>query len=115
MSESPQQTQQPTSGRSQRTSQSTDRDRDRDFDSDLGLSPGPSHASAVGGAVSGSLTTPFESGLDDQVGEGMEKERGMSSEEEDEAVHFCLLAEFDIDTGATLADQYPHPTGTDEQ
>jgi len=32
-----------------------------------------------------------------------------------EAVHFCLLAEFDIDAGATLTDQYPHPTGTDEQ
>lgn len=32
-----------------------------------------------------------------------------------EAVHFCLLAEFDIDAGATLSDQYPHPTGTDEQ
>ncbi|WVQ96709.1 hypothetical protein IAU59_003816 [Kwoniella sp. CBS 9459] len=34
--------------------------------------------------------------------------------EEDEAVHFCLLAEFDIDAGATLAYQYPYPTGTDE-
>jgi hypothetical protein len=34
---------------------------------------------------------------------------------EGEAVHFCLLAEFDIDAGATLTDQYPHPTGTDEQ
>lgn len=33
----------------------------------------------------------------------------------DEAVHFCLLAEFDIDAGATLAHQYPYPTGTDEQ
>ena len=34
---------------------------------------------------------------------------------EGESVHFCLLAEFDIDAGATLTDQYPHPTGTDEQ
>lgn len=33
----------------------------------------------------------------------------------DDAVHFCLLAEFDIDAGATLAHQYPYPTGTDEQ
>lgn len=33
----------------------------------------------------------------------------------EEAVHFCLLAEFDIDAGATLAHQYPYPTGTDEQ
>ncbi|WVQ78521.1 hypothetical protein IAT38_000607 [Cryptococcus sp. DSM 104549] len=34
--------------------------------------------------------------------------------EQEEAVHFCLLAEFDIDAGATLAHQYPYPTGTDE-
>lgn len=33
----------------------------------------------------------------------------------DEAVHFCLLAEFDIDAGATLTHQYPYPTGTDDQ
>ena len=33
----------------------------------------------------------------------------------EDAVHFCLLAEFDIDAGATLAHQYPYPTGTDEQ
>jgi hypothetical protein len=33
----------------------------------------------------------------------------------EEAVHFVLLAEFDIDAGATLAHQYPYPTGTDEQ
>ncbi|KAK4689547.1 hypothetical protein P7C73_g555, partial [Tremellales sp. Uapishka_1] len=35
--------------------------------------------------------------------------------EVEDAVHFCLLAEFDIDAGATLAHQYPYPTGTDEQ
>ncbi len=35
--------------------------------------------------------------------------------EQEDAVHFCLLAEFDIDAGATLAYQYPYPTGTDEQ
>ena len=40
---------------------------------------------------------------------------GGAIDEEDEAVHFCLLAEFDIDAGATLAHQYPYPTGTDEQ
>ena len=34
---------------------------------------------------------------------------------QEDAVHFCLLAEFDIDAGATLAYQYPYPTGTDEQ
>jgi hypothetical protein len=32
-----------------------------------------------------------------------------------DAIHFVLLAEFDIDAGATLAHQYPYPTGTDEQ
>ncbi|WVF69207.1 hypothetical protein IAT40_003983 [Kwoniella sp. CBS 6097] len=40
---------------------------------------------------------------------------GMGVDQEaEEAVHFCLLAEFDIDAGATLAYQYPYPTGTDE-
>lgn len=37
------------------------------------------------------------------------------SDDKEDAVHFCLLAEFDIDAGATLAHQYPYPTGTDEQ
>jgi uncharacterized 2Fe-2S/4Fe-4S cluster protein (DUF4445 family) len=37
------------------------------------------------------------------------------AEDKEDAVHFCLLAEFDIDAGATLAHQYPYPTGTDEQ
>jgi hypothetical protein len=46
----------------------------------------------------------------------MEADMGMNmAEDGGEAVHFCLLAEFDIDAGATLSDQYPHPTGTDEQ
>lgn len=35
--------------------------------------------------------------------------------DEEEPVKFVLLAEFDIDAGATLAQQYPFPTGTDEQ
>lgn len=43
--------------------------------------------------------------------EGVYKTRG----NEDSGVHFCLLAEFDLDAGATLAHQYPYPTGTDEQ
>ncbi|ODN98332.1 hypothetical protein L198_03576 [Cryptococcus wingfieldii CBS 7118] len=38
----------------------------------------------------------------------------IAAEPEEEAVHFCLLAEFDIDAGATLAYQYPYPMGTDE-
>lgn len=33
----------------------------------------------------------------------------------EEPIKFVLLAEFDIDQGATLAYQYPYPTGTDEQ
>lgn len=40
---------------------------------------------------------------------------GAADEPNEDAVHFCLLAEFDIDAGATLAHQYPYPTGTDEQ
>ena len=40
---------------------------------------------------------------------------GMDIEAAEDPVHFCLLAEFDIDAGATLAHQYPYPTGTDEQ
>lgn len=43
--------------------------------------------------------------------------RGEEDDLEDvgDAVHFVLLAEFDIDQGSTLAYQYPYPTGTDEQ
>lgn len=59
----------------------------RDFDSELGPDFGDEG---------------YDHGLDDGV-EGAE------------AVHFILLAEFDIDAGATLAHQYPYPTGTDEQ
>lgn len=33
---------------------------------------------------------------------------------QEEAAKFVLLAEFDIDQGATLTHQYPFPTGTDE-
>jgi hypothetical protein len=100
--ESPQHPLPPVSGRSQRTFTSTG--LDRDFDSDLGLSPGPSNTAG--------LAAPFDSGLDGGSG-GIDD--GVEDGEQDEAVHFCLLAEFDIDAGATLADQYPHPTGTDEQ
>jgi hypothetical protein len=39
----------------------------------------------------------------------------MGLEGDGEAVHFVLLAEFDIDLGSTMAHQYPYPTGTDEQ
>lgn len=28
---------------------------------------------------------------------------------------FCLLAEFDIDSGSSVRHQWPHKTGTDEQ
>lgn len=103
MSESPQQPHLTPSGRSQRTFTS-------DFDSELGLSPGPSSGTKVG------LAAPFVTGRNDQRSRGGDAGDEDDGEEgEDEAVHFCLLAEFDIDAGATLADQYPHPTGTDEQ
>ncbi|RSH89393.1 hypothetical protein EHS25_002505 [Saitozyma podzolica] len=45
--------------------------------------------------------------------DGTEDEDGGGSHGED-SVHFVLLAEFDIDAGATLSHQYPYPTGTDE-
>jgi hypothetical protein len=35
--------------------------------------------------------------------------------DDDQPVKFILLAEFDIDQGATLSMQYPFPTGTNEQ
>ncbi|WVW84697.1 hypothetical protein I302_106731 [Kwoniella bestiolae CBS 10118] len=72
------------SARSNFTTQSTE----RDFESDLTHDLGPDSAFDLDGT-------------------------GMIGDEE-EAVHFCLLAEFDIDAGATLAHQYPYPTGTDE-
>jgi len=43
---------------------------------------------------------------------GMDQE---PTQGEEEPVKFVLLAEFDIDQGATLTHQYPFPTGTDEQ
>ena len=55
-------------------------------------------------------TTSIEQDFGSDVDESVE----LQNERED-AVHFCLLAEFDIDAGATLAYQYPYPTGTDEQ
>ncbi|WVQ65758.1 uncharacterized protein L199_003936 [Kwoniella botswanensis] len=72
------------SARSNVTTQSTE----RDFESDLTHDLGPDSAFDLDGT-------------------------GIAGNEE-EAVHFCLLAEFDIDAGATLAHQYPYPTGTDE-
>lgn len=40
---------------------------------------------------------------------------GQDTDIVEEPVKFVLLAEFDIDQGATLTHQYPFPTGTDEQ
>jgi hypothetical protein len=52
--------------------------------------------------------------LEQELGEELHRadSRGFGAED---ACHLCLLAEFDIDQGATLAYQYPYPTGTDEQ
>jgi hypothetical protein len=59
---------------------------------------------------------PSEFGFTTEENADMDVDMSMTTEElGGEAVHFCLLAEFDIDAGATLTDQYPHPTGTDEQ
>ncbi|WRT67755.1 uncharacterized protein IL334_004727 [Kwoniella shivajii] len=80
------------SARSKFTTQPTE----RDFDSDLTHDFGDPNFD-----IDGIGTTGAEAGLGD-------------TGTEEEAVHFCLLAEFDIDAGATLAHQYPYPTGTDE-
>lgn len=62
---------------------------------------------------SNTTSDPVKRGLD-LTQEDMGLEGTIDAPNED-AVHFCLLAEFDIDAGATLAHQYPYPTGTDEQ
>lgn len=62
---------------------------------------------------SNTTSDPVKRGLD-LTQEDMGLEGTIDALNED-AVHFCLLAEFDIDAGATLAHQYPYPTGTDEQ
>lgn len=67
---------------------------ERDFDSELGL---------IGDA--GDIDYDGQGDITVEEAEGRQED----------AVHFCLLAEFDIDAGATLAHQYPYPTGTDEQ
>jgi hypothetical protein len=77
------------SAKSHRTFASVSVDRYRDYASEMGA-------------------TGYEAFGDADMGMNMADDAG-------EAVHFCLLAEFDIDAGATLSDQYPHPTGTDEQ
>ncbi|KAE8540973.1 hypothetical protein D1P53_002326 [Cryptococcus gattii VGV] len=61
---------------------------------------------------SNTTSDPVKRGLD-LTQEDMGLEGTIDAPNED-AVHFCLLAEFDIDAGATLAHQYPYPTGTDE-
>jgi hypothetical protein len=68
-----------------------------------GSNPDPGGPSTFGGR--GGASNAYEGEDDeDEIGEG-----------EDEAVHFVLLAEFDIDLGSTISQQYPYPTGTDEQ
>jgi len=57
--------------------------------------------------------TSTERDFDNEL--ALELEEDDLEEATGDAVHFCLLAEFDIDLGATLAHQYPYPTGTDEQ
>lgn len=45
----------------------------------------------------------------------LQQHGGQDTDVVEEPVKFVLLAEFDIDQGATLTHQYPFPTGTDEQ
>ena len=59
-------------------------------------------------------TISAERDFESELG-GLSEETFGSIANGEEAVHFCLLAEFDVDAGATLAHQYPYPTGTDEQ
>ena len=67
------------------------------------------------GAQSNFTVTSTERDFESVITHDAVGDVGGAIDEEDEAVHFCLLAEFDIDAGATLAHQYPYPTGTDEQ
>jgi hypothetical protein len=59
---------------------------------------------------------PSKTGDDEQLAFGVQKgvPHSVDGDEEDFVKH-VLLAEFDIDQGATLSLQYPSPTGTDEQ
>lgn len=90
------------------------RSRKGDFDADLGLAPPftSDQTQNQNQHDAQSLKSVNVGGELEQQQQQLEVEQ---QEVQDEAVHFCLLAEFDIDMGATLADQYPHPTGTDEQ
>ncbi|WVR06325.1 hypothetical protein IAU60_003356 [Kwoniella sp. DSM 27419] len=78
--------------------------------------PPPRTPSAKSNFTVASTERDFESELGHDLGVGPSAEYEAAEEEnnQEEAVHFCLLAEFDIDAGATLAYQYPYPTGTDE-
>ncbi len=72
-------------------------------------SVGPIPTASKNGQGRNALTM---NGVDGGRGQGR---KTVMTDHEDEAVKFVLLAEFDIDQGATLAYQYPFPTGTDEQ
>ena len=63
----------------------------------------------------GSTERDFDSELGADHGDAFDGFEGGGGDSGEDTVHFCLLAEFDIDAGATLAHQYPYPTGTDEQ
>lgn len=60
-------------------------------------------------------TTSTERDFESEFGHDAELDMGDGQSASEDAVHFVLLAEFDIDSGATLSVQYPYPTGTDEQ
>ncbi|ORX40101.1 docking domain of Afi1 for Arf3 in vesicle trafficking-domain-containing protein [Kockovaella imperatae] len=72
----------------------------------------PSHPPETPGARSDFTVTSTERDPESELAHLPAEDLG--EDQVEDAVHFCLLAEFDIDAGATLAHQYPYPTGTDE-
>lgn len=66
-------------------------------------------------ARSHKTTHSTERDFESEFGHDLDFDTAESQNGNEDAVHFVLLAEFDIDTGATLSNQYPYPTGTDEQ
>lgn len=96
-----------------------------------GAGHGQGQASAQGGVTGeeedGALRIPKTSsntttsastsaaGRGTKISTRLQQHGGQDTDVVEEPVKFVLLAEFDIDQGATLTHQYPFPTGTDEQ
>lgn len=97
----------PTADMRRRSGGSTNGDGPGATDSEsAGAGPGPSSMQHVRNSLTYGHSHSPGNGLQDEDEE---------EEEQEDMCAFTLLAEFDIDAGATMAYQYPHPTGTDEQ